>query len=111
VARRAGSQADGWIPWQITAADFAARATGARAAHAASGRGGAFAVVAPLPARRVDDPDALRREIDAWRDAGATAFHVGFDHRGADDLIDLLERFAHAVFPAANRLVQPPPPR
>ena len=51
--------------------------------------------VAPLAAGRVDDPAALRGEIERWRAAGATAFHVGFSHRSADDLVDLLERFRH----------------
>lgn len=101
MARRAGRHGDGWIPWQITPEDFAGRAAVARAAYAESARSGGFALVAPLAAGRVDDGAALRREIDVWRQAGATAFHVGFSHRGADDLIGLLERFRIAVEPAA----------
>lgn len=97
TARRAGQRADGWIPWQIGAADFAARAAVARAAHHERQRPGAFALVAPLAAGRVDDPAALRQEITTWRAAGATAFHVGFAHRSADDLVALLERFARAA--------------
>lgn len=93
MARRAGRLADGWIPWQIAPAEFAARAELARAAHAESGRSGSFAVVAPLSAGRIESADALREEIAAWRAAGATAFHVGFKHRSAADLMDLLERF------------------
>jgi probable F420-dependent oxidoreductase len=97
MARRAGRHADGWIPWQITPADFAARAAVARAAHAASGRAGDFLLVAPLAAGRVAEPAALRDAIAQWRAAGATAFHVGFSHRSAADLVTLLERFRDTV--------------
>jgi probable F420-dependent oxidoreductase len=97
AARRAGRHGDGWIPWLIGPAEFADRAALARAAHADSGRRDPFALVAPLAAGRVDDPAALRREIGVWRGAGATAFHVGFAHRSADDLVALLERFATQV--------------
>ena len=104
MARRAGRHADGWIPWQIAPADFAARAAVARAAYAERGRDGAFTLVAPLSAGRLEDPAALRRDIDAWRDAGATAFHLGFSHRSADDLVALLERFAREMMPSTTTL-------
>lgn len=97
MARRAGRYADGWIPWQITPADFARRAVIARAAHAASGRAGDFALVAPLAAGRLAEPAALRDEIARWRGAGAAAFHVGFVHHSAADLVALLERFRDTV--------------
>lgn len=99
TARRAGRHADGWIPWQITPADFAVRAAVTRSAR--DGRGCPatmpVALVAPLAAGRVDDPAALRREIETWQTAGATALHVGFAHRSADDLVALLDRFARDV--------------
>jgi probable F420-dependent oxidoreductase len=98
MARRAGRYGDGWVPWQITPEEFAERAAVARSAHAASGRSGPLALVAPLLAARLDDCAALRREIDLWRRAGATAFHVGFRHRSADDLVALLERFSAEMF-------------
>jgi probable F420-dependent oxidoreductase len=97
VARRAGRYGDGWIPWQISTSDFAARAAVARAAHAERGGQSHFALVAPLAAGRVEDPTALRREIEVWRAAGATAFHVGFVHHSADDLVATLARFATDV--------------
>ena len=97
MARRAGRHADGWIPWQITPADFAARAVVGRAAYAESGRAGDFALVAPLAAGRVAEPAALADQIEQWRVAGATAFHVGFSHRSAADLVTLFERFRDAV--------------
>lgn len=103
VARRAGRCADGWIPWQIELDVFAAHARAARDAHRESGRPGAFAVVAPLAAGRVDDPPALVDAVGAWRDAGATAFHVGFHHRSGPDLIELLERFARDVMGPVTR--------
>jgi hypothetical protein len=62
-------------------------------------------VVAPLSAGRVDDPVTLRRDIEVWRAAGASAFHIGFNHRSADDLVALLERFAGEVMPPTTRLV------
>jgi probable F420-dependent oxidoreductase len=93
VARRAGRYSDGWVPWQLTPEEFAERAAVARRAQAESGRSGPFALVAPLLAGRLEDCAALRGEIDAWRNAGATAFHVGFRHHSADDLVGLLERF------------------
>jgi probable F420-dependent oxidoreductase len=99
VARRAGRHADGWIPWQITPKDFASRGALARAEHVASGHSRPFTLVAPLRAGRVDDAAALRREIRSWRDGGATAFHLGFTHRSAADLVGLLERFAGEVMP------------
>jgi len=100
VARRAGRHGDGWIPWQITPTDFAARAGIARAAYEKSGRAGPFALVAPLHAGRVGDSDAVRGEIADWRGRGATAFHVGFTHRSAADLVALLERFSSEVIGA-----------
>jgi len=102
VARRAGRYGDGWIPWQITPDEFAARAAAARAAHAESAREGDFALVAPLAAGRADDAAALLDDIGTWRARGATAFHVGFTHRSADDLVALLERFAADVVPAVQ---------
>jgi probable F420-dependent oxidoreductase len=102
VARRAGRYGDGWIPWQIDQADFAVRADIARAAHRESGRSGALALIAPLAAGRVEEPAALRREIDRWRACGATGFHLGFTHHSADDLVALLERFAGEVMPHAT---------
>jgi probable F420-dependent oxidoreductase len=97
VAQRAGRLGEGWVPWQIDGEAFAARAELAREAFAASGRDGPFTVVAPLAADRVDAPQALIDAIGHWRERGATAFHVGFQHHGVDDLIDRLERFAAEV--------------
>jgi len=97
TARRVGRHAEGWIPWQLSPADFAPRAAMARTAHAERGRSGSLVLVAPLAAGRVDDAAALHGQIDEWCAAGATAFHVGFAHRSCDDYIALLERFAGAV--------------
>jgi probable F420-dependent oxidoreductase len=99
MARRAGRLADGWIPWQIAEADFAARASVAARAHAASARGGPFTIVAPLAVGRAENPAELARTITRWRGHGATSFHLGFTHRGVEDLIELLERFSTQVIP------------
>lgn len=97
VAQRAGRHADGWIPWQIDIDAFAPRAQAARAAHSQSGRSGRFSVVAPFSAGRVEEPAQLVEAIRGWRDAGATAFHVGFRHQSCGEFIELLERFAREV--------------
>ena len=96
MAQRAGRHGDGWIPWQITRADFAARVSVARSVRAARGSA-PLTFVAPLAAGRVEDAGALRAEIGSWQAAGATALHVGFAHRSADDLVALLERFAREI--------------
>lgn len=97
AAARAARYADGWIPWQIDRAAFAAHAAAARALQAAAGRPGEMALIAPLAAGRVEDAAALRSAIGAWQAAGATAFHVGFDHHSCADLLALLARFAGEV--------------
>jgi len=98
MARRAGRLADGWIPWQIAAEDFAAGARLARAAHAERG-GGPFTIVAPLAAGRVEDPAALAATLEHWRAQGATAAHLGLAHHSVADLLDLLERVGREVLP------------
>lgn len=100
VAQRAGRRGDGWVPWRIAREELADRARLARAAHRASGRGGAFTVVAPVDAGRVEDPDALLRAIAAWRDAGADAVHLGLTHDGPAHLVELLELVSRRVLPA-----------
>jgi probable F420-dependent oxidoreductase len=100
MARRAGRRGDGWIPWQIAREDFVERAALARDAHAASGRGGSFTVVAPVAAGRVEHTQALIDLVADWRAAGADAVHLGLTHDGPVHLIELLERVAGEVFPA-----------
>ena len=99
MARRAGRLGDGWVPWQVAPQDFAALAALAREAHRASGRGGAFTVVAPVAAGRVEDASALAAELSAWRARGASAVHLGFAHDSAAHLVELLERVAGDVMP------------
>jgi probable F420-dependent oxidoreductase len=101
VAERAGRHADGWIPWQIDIDAFASHARTALAAHRHAGGTGTFTVVAPLAAGRVEDPAALAGTVAAWRDAGATAFHVGFRHQSCEDMVELLARFAREVIAPA----------
>ena len=100
MAQRAGRRGDGWVPWQIALEDFAERARIAREAHRASERAGAFTVVAPVAAGRVEHPDGLIRTLAAWRDAGADAVHLGLTHDGPGHLIELLELVARRVLPA-----------
>jgi len=100
VARRAGRLGDGWVPWHLDAEQLAAGARIARAAYAESGRSGSFEIIAPVSGGRVDDPAALAARVNEWRAQGATAVHLGLSHRSADELVELLERIATAVFPA-----------
>lgn len=100
IAERAGRRADGWVPWQLTQEDFAARAALARAAHRASGRDGPFTAVAPVAAGRVDDPAQVIATVAGWSAAGADAIHLGLTHDGPEHLIELLERLAARVLPA-----------
>lgn len=97
MARRAGRLADGWVPWQIAPDELAERAAVAREAHAASGRGGEFTIVAPLAAGRVDAPQTLIDTVATWQARGANALHVGFEHDSVEAMIESLERFAAAV--------------
>jgi len=99
MARRAGRLGDGWIPWRITPDEFATRARFAREAYRASGRDGAFAVVAPVDAGRIEDAGALATTLAGWRARGATAVHLGFTHDSAAHLIELIERVAGEVMP------------
>jgi alkanesulfonate monooxygenase SsuD/methylene tetrahydromethanopterin reductase-like flavin-dependent oxidoreductase (luciferase family) len=108
MARRAGRLGDGWIPWQVTPDEFATRARCAREAYRASGRDGAFSVVAPVDAGRVEDAGALATTLADWRARGATAVHLGFAHDSAAHLIELIERVAGEVMPL---VADPPLPR
>ncbi len=97
VAERAARHGDGWIPWQLEPDEFAARADEARAVRRAAGHTAPFALIAPLSIERDARPAALVERVHAWRRAGATACHLGFDNDGLDDLLDRLERFQREV--------------
>ncbi|HXJ35398.1 MAG TPA: LLM class F420-dependent oxidoreductase [Candidatus Eisenbacteria bacterium] len=91
AVKRAARLADGWIPWELTAEDFAAKAAYARHLRHDAGRSDAFQLVAPLAAPAGVIADKVLADVNRWREAGATAFHVGV---GADSWPQYLDRLA-----------------
>ena len=77
AVRRAARHGDGWVPWEVTLAEFAAGVDYARRVRVDAGRPAAFEVVAPLGVGTDTSPDAVVDAVGRWREAGATAFHVG----------------------------------
>lgn len=94
AVRRAVHYGDGWIPWMLTPAAFTQLVAYAHRLQEEIGRGSPLECVAPLTVGVDDDAAAVAAQIDAWRSAGATSFHVGFAHRSFDHLLDRLQRFA-----------------
>jgi probable F420-dependent oxidoreductase len=97
AVRRAARYGDGWIPWQVTLAEFASAAECGREIAAAAGREGTLELVAPLTVSTEDDGNIVRRCIEEWRQAGATSFHVGLQHRSLAELLERIEWFAADV--------------
>ncbi len=97
--RRAARLAEGWIPWQLDPAEFAALADKARRLRAESGRTDPLEMVAPLAAPADADAGAVVAEAARWRAAGATAFHVGIGADGLAEFCDRLAWFGAAVAP------------
>ena len=91
AVKRAARFADGWIPWELTPEDFAGKAAYARHLRHDGGRSDAFTLVAPLGVAADAAADPVLHEITRWREAGATAFHVGF---AADSWAQYLDRVA-----------------
>jgi probable F420-dependent oxidoreductase len=89
AVKRAARLAEGWIPWEITPEVFAARAAYARSLRHDAGRMGPFDLVAPIGAAADAKADRLLAEVSRWREAGATAFHVGI---GAESWAQYVER-------------------
>lgn len=89
--RRAARLGEGWVPWQLTPEEFAGLAERARRLRAESGRGEPLELVAPMEVK----PDATASDVVAearrWRQAGATAFHLGV---GAESFAQYLDRLA-----------------
>lgn len=102
VARRAAQHADGWIPWQLTRGEFADRVRYIGQVREDAGRSGSFALVAPLSVGRADAPAQILDEIQAWRAAGASAFHLGFEHESLEHLLERIEMFERDVRALVN---------
>ena len=99
AVRRAARLADGWVPWELTPEACADAVAAVRRLRVEAGRPPVFEVVAPLGVAPDATAGAVTEAAARWREAGATAFHVGLP---ADDFAAYLGRlawFADAVMP------------
>jgi probable F420-dependent oxidoreductase len=94
---RAARLGDGWIPWQLTATDFAAAVASGTALRTELGRTGEFEWIAPLVVAPSASAPALRSQIREWTNAGATGFHVGFESGTVVEFLDRMEWFRREV--------------
>jgi alkanesulfonate monooxygenase SsuD/methylene tetrahydromethanopterin reductase-like flavin-dependent oxidoreductase (luciferase family) len=101
AVRRAALHGDGWIPWELTADEYAASVAYARQLRAANSRPSAFELVAPLGVSFAADTDAVLADVARWRAAGATAFHVGLEAPSRRDHLGRLAWFGREVLPRA----------
>jgi probable F420-dependent oxidoreductase len=93
AVRRAARYADGWVPWELTP-EACRRAV----AEARTIRGPArFEVVAPLAVSPNANAGDLIGAAGRWREAGATAFHVGLAADSFDALLARLAWFGREV--------------
>ena len=96
AVRRAARHADGWIPWQLTADEFATAAAYARGERAT---GAPLEMVAPLTVSSDAAPDTVVDDAGRWHRAGATAFHVGLGARSFAEFLERIAWFARDVMP------------
>ncbi len=99
VVRRAARYADGWIPWQLGPNEFAKSVAYARDVAAKAARTTAIEFVAPLTIAVTETVDSACRAIEAWREAGATSFHIGLANRSLEELLERMQWFAGEVMP------------
>jgi probable F420-dependent oxidoreductase len=97
AVKRAARFADGWVPWELTPEDFAAKAAYARHLRHDTGRSDAFTLVAPLGVAADAAGDPVLREVTRWREAGATAFHVGLAAETWAQYLDRVAWFGRTV--------------
>jgi len=95
--RRAARHGDGWIPWQTTPEQCASGAAEARRLRSEAGKPAAFEVVAPLAVPAEADADQLVAAARPWREAGATAFHVGLEATSFGEFLARVDWFAREV--------------
>lgn len=91
AVKRAARFGDGWIPWELSPEDFAAKAAYARHLRHDGGRSETFTLVAPITVAPDATADTVLRDVTRWREAGANAFHVGV---GAESWAEYLDRLA-----------------
>ncbi len=97
AVKRAARFADGWVPWELTPEDFAAKAAYARHLRHDTGRSESFTLVAPLGVAVDAAADPVLREVTRWREAGATAFHVGLAAESWAQYLDRVAWFGRTV--------------
>jgi probable F420-dependent oxidoreductase len=97
AVRRAARYGDGWVPWELTPADFASAAAFARRIRAEAARAGEMTLVAPLAVPDTASRDELARGVEEWRTAGATALHVGIGAASFPQFLERLEWFGDQV--------------
>src|SRR5262252_8316898 len=71
AVKRAARFGDGWVPWELTPEDFAAKAAYARHLRHDGGRSDAFTLVAPLSVPAAATAERVLRDVTRWREAGA----------------------------------------
>lgn len=98
-AERAASYADGWVPWQLEPPQLRERADRALEARQQTGRTGSLEIVAPLHVGRKETAPRLQERAGAWRDAGATALHVGLESASLAELLERMEFVRREVMP------------
>jgi probable F420-dependent oxidoreductase len=97
AVKRAARFGDGWIPWELSPEDFAAKGAYARHLRHDAGRSARFTLVAPLGVAADAGADRVLRDVTRWREAGATAFHVGLAAESWTQYLDRLAWFGRAI--------------
>ena len=102
AVRRAARYADGWVPWELTPEACRDAGALARRIRAEAALPDVFELVAPLAVPADASADDVVARIEAWRQAGATAFHVGIAAASFAALLDRLAWFGRAVISQAG---------
>jgi probable F420-dependent oxidoreductase len=107
--RRALLFGDGWNPFGLDADELRTVLARARSSTAWRDRHTVAkpfdVVLTPEPPLRLDtaaDVESARATVRAFAAIGATALNVRFDHRSAEHLHGMLERFSESVFTATD---------
>jgi probable F420-dependent oxidoreductase len=102
AVRRAGTLADGWIPWELGPDALAAGAAEARALRARAGKAEGLEVVAPVAVPPNATADAVLSELARWQKAGATAYHAGIGAGSFAEFVARLEWLGAEVLARAG---------
>jgi probable F420-dependent oxidoreductase len=104
AVRRAARLADGWVPFDVTPDAFGAAVRAARALRAEAGRAEHLECVAPLAVPAAATAGAVAAAIASWRQAGATAFHVGIGAESFSEFLDRVAWFGREIAPAVTEV-------